>query len=36
VLQIDSTEKGRLLLGDNGSIYLFRHGETWIARGDCF
>lgn len=36
VLQIDATDKGRFGIGDGGSLYLFRDGETWLARADCY
>jgi uncharacterized protein YwqG len=38
VLQIDSSDKGRLYLGDSGSLYLFREKASgaWHMRTDCF
>ena len=36
VLEIRSSEKGRLKLGDAGSLYLFRAGEGWIWRADSY
>lgn len=38
VLQIDSTEKGRIGFGDSGSIYLFRdkRNGAWLLRCDFF
>jgi hypothetical protein len=35
-LQINSTGKGRMMLGDSGSIYLFRTRDDWLVRGDCY
>lgn len=35
-LQIDSTDKGRLHVGDSGSIYVFRTPGGWAVRSDCY
>jgi hypothetical protein len=35
VLEIRSTDKGRLFLGDGGSLYLFQTAEGWCVWGDC-
>jgi len=36
LLQIDSTDKGKWMFGDMGSIYLFRTPDGWEIRGDCY
>lgn len=36
VLQVDSTDKGKLFLGDAGSFYIFKTSESWEIRGDCY
>ncbi len=36
VFQVCSNDKGRLLLGDNGSVYLFKSGADWHMFGDCY
>ncbi len=36
VFQVDSTEKGKVLLGDAGSFYIFRTTQGWEIRGDCY
>ncbi|MBB3137769.1 uncharacterized protein YwqG [Rhizobium pisi] len=35
-LQIDSNDKGRLYVGDAGSIYLFRTPGGWVIRSDFY
>ncbi|OWV77573.1 hypothetical protein ATY77_29785 [Rhizobium sp. R634] len=35
-LQIDSTDKGRLYVGDAGSVYLFRTPTGWSLRSDFY
>lgn len=34
--QVDSTDKGKLYLGDAGSFYIFRTADGWEIRGDCY
>ena len=34
--QVDSTDKGKLYLGDAGSFYVFRTVDGWEIRGDCY
>lgn len=34
--QVDSTEKGKMLLGDAGSFYIFKTTDSWEIRGDCY
>lgn len=34
--QVDSTDKGKLYLGDAGSFYIFQTGDGWEIRGDCY
>lgn len=34
--QVDSTEKGKLSLGDAGSFYIFQTTSGWEIRGDCY
>ena len=36
VLQVDSTDKGKLYLGDAGSFYIFQTSKGWETRGDCY
>ncbi len=36
LFQVDSTDKGKLPLGDAGSIYFFRDAGGWILRADCY
>ena len=35
-LQVDSTDKGKMFLGDSGSFYIFKTPESWEIRGDCY
>ena len=34
--QVDSTDKGKLHLGDAGSFYIFKTPTSWEIRGDCY
>ncbi|NRA86187.1 MAG: DUF1963 domain-containing protein [Rhizobiales bacterium] len=34
--QVDSTFKGKLGLGDNGSFYIFKTPDNWEIRSDCY
>lgn len=34
--QVDSTDKGKLHLGDAGSLYIFQTVNGWEIRGDCY
>ena len=34
--QVDSTDKGRVFLGDAGSFYIFKTSDSWVIRGDCY
>jgi hypothetical protein len=34
-LKVDTTDKGRMFLGDAGSFYIFKTPESWEIRGDC-
>ncbi|WP_312531713.1 DUF1963 domain-containing protein [Paracoccus sp. (in: a-proteobacteria)] len=34
--QLDSTDKGKMFLGDGGSLYIFKTSNSWIIRGDCY
>ena len=34
--QVDSTDKGKLFLGDAGSFYIFKTSASWEIRGDCY
>lgn len=34
--QIDSTDKGKIYLGDAGSFYIFKTFDSWVIRGDCY
>lgn len=36
VLQVESSEKGRLFLGDAGSVYVFKGRDGWALRHDCY
>lgn len=33
--QVDSTYKGKMFLGDEGSFYIFKTLDSWAIRGDC-
>ena len=35
IFQVDSTDKGKLYLGD-GSFYIFQTTDGWEIRGDCY
>jgi hypothetical protein len=35
-LQVDSTDKGKLNIGDGGSLYIFRTRHGWASRSDCY
>ncbi len=34
--QINATNKGKLDLGDGGSVYFFRTARGWVSRADCY
>ncbi|NVK34082.1 MAG: DUF1963 domain-containing protein [Rhodobacteraceae bacterium] len=34
--QVDSTDKGKMFLGDAGSFYIFKTFDSWVIRGDCY
>ncbi|NSX56069.1 DUF1963 domain-containing protein [Parasulfitobacter algicola] len=34
--QVDSTDKGKMSLGDAGSFYIFKTSDSWVIRGDCY
>lgn len=36
LFQIDSTEKGRMFLGDAGNLYVFDTPEGPVIKGDCY
>lgn len=35
-LQIDSTSKGRFVVGDSGSLYIFKSADSWVSRADFY
>lgn len=36
LFQVDSTDKGKMFLGDAGSFYIFKTVDSWVIRGDCY
>lgn len=34
--QVDSTDKGKMFLGDAGSFYIFKTLDSWVIKGDCY
>lgn len=36
LFQVDSTDKGKMFLGDAGSFYIFRTLDSWVIKGDCY
>jgi len=36
VLQLDSNPKGQLIIGDQGSLYLFKRDRAWHSEVDFY